>query len=63
MTTSQIVSIIVIAVIYLFPIVIGWIRLKNFRNKCLLTFIDFFFGWTVIGWLYALWMAMRKEKD
>lgn len=39
--------------IYFLPSIIGW----NKRNSDTIVAINFFLGWTLIGWLIALTMA------
>jgi hypothetical protein len=46
-------------ILYLLPTIIAWFRKK--KNHGTIFFWNFFFGWTVIGWIIPLIMACSNE--
>lgn len=46
---------------YWVPTIIAWIR--RVPNKGSVTVINVFLGWTVIGWIVALAMAVRSRPQ
>ncbi len=49
---------IVVFFLYFLPALAG----KHQLNANKIVWINLFFGWTIIGWIIALAMAMEKEK-
>lgn len=47
--------------LYLLPSII--ILIRKAENKKSVILINIFFGWTFIGWLYALVKAFNKESE
>jgi len=43
--------------LYFIPTIVGW----GHRNAASVTVINVFLGWTFIGWVVALAMAVYKE--
>jgi hypothetical protein len=50
--------VIVLIVVYFLPTMIGW----NNKNSGSVMVINLFLGWTFIGWVVALAMAMSTNK-
>lgn len=41
-----------------------WAYKTNHPNRSSIFFINFFFGWTIIGWIIAvIWANTQKTKD
>jgi len=53
--------VIVIIIIYFLPILIALVR--NKKNGCAIFALNFFLGWTFIGWVIALVWALAYEED
>jgi Superinfection immunity protein len=47
-------------VLYMLPSVIGWIR--RARNTGTIAVVNILLGWTLIGWVAALVMALRAAR-
>jgi Superinfection immunity protein len=47
-------------VLYLVPLVVGWVRRAPGLGA--IAVIDILLGWTLIGWLIALAMALRPAR-
>lgn len=45
---------------YFFPSIIGWLQKK--RNLTAIFMLNFFLGWTVIGWIVALVWAFINDS-
>lgn len=56
-TIAGIIGIIGAIVVYWVPAVTAWVR--HVPNKGSVFVVNLFLGWTVIGWIVALAMAMR----
>ena len=46
-------------VVYFLPAIVGFARSKRDAGRILL--LNFFLGWTAIGWIVALVWALRQE--
>ncbi len=46
--------------IYFTPTIVGFIRKKS--NKMAILVLNFFLGWTLVGWVVALVWAVTKEE-
>ena len=44
---------------YFIPTIVAWVR--HVPNKGSVTVVNVFLGWTVIGWIVALAMAVRSR--
>lgn len=55
---TQIVSVFIVLLIYFFP-VLAAISNKN-PNKVSIGLLNFFLGWTLVGWVIALVWAYKK---
>ena len=53
--------VIVILIIYFIPAMIA--EHREHRNKRAILVVNFFFGWTLLGWVGALVWAIYKEKE
>lgn len=42
---------------YMLPTIVGLLRNKKSLPMLL---INIFFGWTIIGWIYAFYLALKK---
>ena len=51
--------ILIIIALYFLPAIIGALRHK--RNKGAIFALNFFLGWTMIGWVVALVWALMKD--
>lgn len=51
----------IIALLYFIPSISAYSRGK--RNAASVLVINFFLGWTVIGWIVALSMALGKDAE
>lgn len=45
--------------IYFFPAIVAWVRS---RQAMTVFVVNFFFGWTLVGWVIALAMAVSERK-
>ncbi len=49
-------------ILYFLPSIIAILRRK--RNGCAIILLNFFLGWTIIGWVIALvWSVMHEKAD
>lgn len=53
--------VIVALIIYFIPAMIA--EHREHRNKRAILVVNFFFGWTLLGWVGALVWAIYKEKE
>ena len=74
---NQLISILTILSVYFFPSMVVWLKappaalnkhlgltaLDYFREEIILSCINTFLGWTIVGWFYVLYRAyLRKKK-
>ena len=59
-TIAGIIGIVGALVVYWVPAVTAWVR--HVPNKGSVFVVNLFLGWTVIGWIVALAMAMRDPR-
>lgn len=52
--------VLIFALVYFMPILMAWYNKK--KNSAAIAVINLFLGWTFIGWVVALAMAVGKEK-
>ena len=50
----------VIIAVYFIPAIIAWSRPAPRRGT--VTMVNLFLGWTIVGWIVALAMAMRGPR-
>ena len=50
---------IILMLLYFLPSIVGYNK-KNANSICVL---NFFLGWTLVGWVVALIWAMAKDKE
>lgn len=50
-----------LVVIYLLPAIVAWRRHSAWRSLCY--FCTVFFGWTVIGWFVAWFLAFHRRDQ
>lgn len=53
-------SAILLILVYFMPTFIGLVRYK--LNIWAIIFSNIFLGWTVIGWVFALFLSVKKNK-
>lgn len=53
-------AIITVPVLYMLPTIEAW--LKNHQNLTSIALVNFFLGWTLIGWVIAIVWAFRKPE-
>ncbi len=62
MTSSEleIILVILLVISYMFPTIVAILR----RNKNTLSIgvLNFFLAWTILGWIFALVWAFKKNK-
>ena len=51
--------VILLIAFYFLPTIIGFIRKK--KNAAAILVVNFFFGWTLIGWVVALAWSLTAE--
>jgi len=57
---STVIGLIILAVLYFAPSIVAWSRHHQAMS---VTVVNLFFGWTLIGWVIALVMAVRDKPD
>lgn len=60
LSTISTVGILIIGGIYFIPSIIALVRKK--RNKIAIIALNFFLGWSLIGWVVALVWALKKDN-
>lgn len=50
---------IIMIIIYLAPAITGYVNKK--KNRTAILTLNFFLGWTIIGWVVALTWATMKD--
>lgn len=58
---ANIIGIMILLGLYMLPFIIGAIR--KVKGITLLFCIDFFLGWTIVGWIIALVWAIFERKS
>jgi hypothetical protein len=58
-TAAAVVFIVIGAIAYFIPVTVAWFR--QVPNIGSVLVVNFFFGWTFVGWIIALAMAARSR--
>jgi hypothetical protein len=54
---NPLIGFIIVGLLYFIPTFVGW----NKRNRTAIFWLNFFLGWTVVGWIGTLIWALTKD--